>query len=622
MVAKIKKTSSEGKMTATVTRVIRKAEVVTSQSIDQTDPFYKEKLYEAQAGGQAVAIAPPYDPSLLWKHYEQNSYLFPCIEAMKSNIAGTGFIIGLEDEKAEDAQIDSSPDVKKLKAFFKQPWPQTSFSTIRSELANDAEITGNAYMEVIRNLKNEVVMLRRLNAIVTRLCSMSMPMITTMKLDHMDGEVEMVTRPKTYVQMVGGTRRYFKEFGCAAQLSAKTGKWVSSTFKPVPGQEIDPNLVEQNLISPADRATEIIHLKAVDHPSGYGIPRWITQTPSVVGTRKAEEQNNSFFDNGGIPPMVIFISGGNLTDDSRKALSEVLYSDGVHKTLGAIAEIHGTEGTMDKPAPAPQVTIERFGAEKVKDSMFENYLIESEKRIRGAFRLPPLFVGRTDDFTYATAYASYVVAEAQVFKPERDEFDEIMNLKLLPAIIGKATQAVFRSNPVVPQNIDAFLTALGFVKDVASRTSVIEALNDTLGMNLQEKTQAEIDAENPQPTAFGGVDPATGKPTPAPGQKKPDPSNQNTRTATGQKAPGQPKATQKSDKVLLRLLSKSLSGLIRGKTLNEEQAISLQTQVNNLSKADREILRNHVLWELDMPDNDQDLLDLLTATVDAHVALN
>jgi PBSX family phage portal protein len=603
----------KSKMTATVTKVVRKIETLTSQSIEQSDPFFQNKLYEAQAGGVAVAIAPPYDPNALWQRYEANSFLFPCIEAMKANIAGTGFEIVLEDQKAEDAAIAANKDVQKLQAFFKQPWPGQSFLSIRKDLSDDLEITGNAYLEVIRNLAGAVVMLRRLSPILTRLSTMAMPMVSSLKLPHMDGEVQMITRPKVFVQIIGGNRRYFKEFGATAQLSSRTGKWEAGSYTPAPGEQVDANLVETQ-VPPAERATEIIHLKCVDHPSGYGIPRWVTQTPSVVGTRKAEEQNNSFFDNGGIPPMVIFISGGDMTEDSRKAISEVLYSDGVHKTMGAVVEIHGTEGSMDKPASVPNVTVERFGAEKVKDSMFENYLIESEKRIRGAFRLPPLFVGRTDDFTYATAYASYVVAEAQVFLPERSEFDEIMNLKLLPAILGKknneGTEAVFKSNPVVPQNIDAFLTALGFVKDVASRTSVIEALNDTLGMNLQEKTQQEIDAEKPAPPV---IDPT----------QKPANSNAKPTATTGQKPQQPPKATQKADKPLLKLLSKSLSQLVRGKRLDQDQMISLVTQVQSLTKAERDQLREDMLWELDMPDNaDQDLMDLLSATVESHTGVS
>jgi hypothetical protein len=169
---------------------------------------------------------------------------------------------------------------------------------------------------------------------------------------------------------------------------------------------------------------------------------------------------------------------------------------------------------------------------------------------------------------------------------------------------------VFKSNPVVPQNIDAFLTALGFVKDVASRTSVIEALNDTLGMNLQEKTQQEIDAEKPAPPV---IDPT----------QKPANSNAKPTATTGQKPQQPPKATQKADKPLLKLLSKSLSQLVRGKRLDQDQMISLVTQVQSLTKAERDQLREDMLWELDMPDNaDQDLMDLLSATVESHTGVS
>jgi hypothetical protein len=47
------------------------------------------------------------------------------------------------------------------------------------------------------------------------------------------------------------------------------------------------------------------------------------------------------------------------------------------------------------------------------------------------------------------------------------------------------------------------------------------------------------------------------------------------------------------------------------------------TQVQSLTKAERDQLREDMLWELDMPDNaDQDLMDLLSATVESHTGVS
>lgn len=37
-----------------------------------------------------------------------------------------------------------------------------------------------------------------------------------------------------------------------------------------------------------------------------------------------------------------------------------------------------------------------------------------------------MFIGKAADYNFATAYTAYMVAEAQVFLPERDEFDNNM----------------------------------------------------------------------------------------------------------------------------------------------------------------------------------------------------
>jgi capsid portal protein len=48
------------------------------------------------------------------------------------------------------------------------------------------------------------------------------------------------------------------------------------------------------------------------------------------------------------------------------------------------------------------------------------------------WRLPPIFVGRTDEYTRTTAESSRVLADEQIFAPERNSFDEFMNRIIFP----------------------------------------------------------------------------------------------------------------------------------------------------------------------------------------------
>jgi hypothetical protein len=140
---------------------------------------------------------------------------------------------------------------------------------------------------------------------------------------------------------------------------------------------------------------------------------------------------------------------------------------------------------------------ERFGAERQSDSMFEKYDERAEIRVRRSFRLPPIFVGQAQDYSFATAYARYTVAEAQVFKPEREEFDEQISIKLLPKM-GFAGYRM-RSHGLQIQDVPNQLAAL----QIASGTGHVEpqdlneAINELVGLDLTPTEHPVTTAEQP-----------------------------------------------------------------------------------------------------------------------------
>ena len=58
------------------------------------------------------------------------------------------------------------------------------------------------------------------------------------------------------------------------------------------------------------------------------------------------------------------------------------------------------------------------------DAMFKDYIGMGNDTIRRAFRLPPIFSGRAEDYNRAVAEASRKLAEEQIFAPERDAYDD------------------------------------------------------------------------------------------------------------------------------------------------------------------------------------------------------
>lgn len=466
--------------------------------------------------GSAGAFQPPYDPDMLNGLVETNNMLGACIEAMVTNIDGTGFELGPADGMQDEEIPD---DIKeKVTKFFENPWPGTSFKEMRKRVRRDIESTGNAYIEVVRNAVGDLALMRRLDPGITRVMRYDDKVFEEDVFSPVLGTtVKVRMKRRRFAQYYFGKFVYFKEFGAPQVLDQDTGQWVEGAKTPALPEadivestdattdyQVEPaegdvgpitptaeNL--QSTAKPVTPATEIIHLMAVPHHIlPYGIPRWIAQTPSVVGSRKAEEFNLGFFDAGGVPPMMIIVQGGETGDKVEQALKDLYYSKGQHKQIATILNIAATGGDLDSPGKA-SVTVERFGAERQKDGMFSVYDKDTGNKVRRSFRIPPLFVGDTQDYTYATATASYQVGESQVFKPERDRFDEMVNAFIMPALLKEKSETVkFRSLPLATGDSELQIEAvtLAATEKAVDREELIDTLNQITGLNM---TASEMD---------------------------------------------------------------------------------------------------------------------------------
>lgn len=449
---------------------------VGSDAMKSEDGFFN--LYVTPDNPEGTVIRPPYDLNRLMKFRQENSTLGQCIAAMEVNIDGTGYDIERRDEAPmEDADKEKAYP---MKDFFDEPWPGMSMTTLRREVRRDLETVGNGYIEVLTNAKDEIIFMRWLEGHTMRLCRLGEPVPVKRTLQRNGKKVEITVdyRERAFAQQVGSRTVYFKEFGATRDIDKDTGKW-SAQNKRLPAHR---------------RGSQILHLtvqKDADTP--YGIPRWINQLPSVVGSRKAEEFNLDFFTNGGIPPAIVFLSGGQASPDSIQTLTNLL--SGKTTTRAAVVEVQSTSGSLDS-AGKVETKVERFGAEQKNDSMFESYNEKNENRIRGSFRISPLFTGQTQDFTYATAVVAYMIAENQVFRPERDEFDEAINVSIMRALQDGDDTYWFRSRPMSVSDVDNQMKGLELSKDVVTQENWVAAMNDVTGMNMKFDQKEYDDEQN------------------------------------------------------------------------------------------------------------------------------
>ncbi|QIN95164.1 portal protein [Stenotrophomonas phage vB_SmaS_DLP_3] len=442
---------------------------------DLEDEF--KGLYFTTEDSSKTLIEPPYPPKVLMRLVTQNNILGQCVEAMEVNVDGTGYeFVAKEEGKPVDPK-----EAQILKSFFSEPYPGVSFLDMRRQLRRDMESAGYGYLEVIRAVDGNIVALRNQTAHMVRLVRLDNAVQVQKKIERNGAEVELTLfeRERRFCIRINNQNVYYREFGTTRHLHKKTGEWEGSA--QADGKKL--------VIEPGDRATELmmfgIH-KDVD--TAYSIPRWINQMPSVVGSRKAEEANLEFFDAGGIPPAIIFIQGGTLAKDMADQLKMYLSGASKSNNRAVVVEAQSSSGSLES-AGSVQVKVERFGSERANDSMFSKYDVAAEEHVRTGFRLPPLFVGKAADYNFATAKTAYMVAEAQIFEPERKKFDEKLNRTLIPALGVKAT--VIKSNPITLKDVEQQFKAMELVADKVKGEGLVNEVNKVAGLTLEYDAEAE-----------------------------------------------------------------------------------------------------------------------------------
>lgn len=475
-----------------------------TQIVVQDNLLYEDQysgLYWSQANPTNLLIEPPFNPLVLKGLVTKNNVLAQCVSAMEVNIDGTGWDIEPRDDTSNQ---EPDKEYERLKAFFSEPFPDVGFISLRRKLRYDLEATGNAYMEVLRNLKGEIVFLRYMDSSMMRLVKLDEPVEVEKEIVRGGEKVKakMMTRERRYAMRVAERMIYFREFGSSRNLHRLNCVWegqaVEEGGKPI-------------TIEPEFMATEVIHFTLEpDAGSAYGIPRWINQLPSVLGSRKAEEFNLEFFDSGGVPPVAVFVQGGALAADVMEQLKAYFNGDAKTKHRAAIVEVQSTSGTL-AAGGSVQVKTERFGESK-SDAMFQAYDKNTEEHIRVGFRLPPMFIGRAQDYNFATAMTGYMVTEAQVFAPERVEFDEIINNKIVRGL--GVENWVMRSKALTIKNVEVQLKAMEVVADKIDPEDMVGTINDIAGLDLKFSKEAYEKAQQAaQPPMMQGAipDPSQGQ---------------------------------------------------------------------------------------------------------------
>lgn len=364
-------------------------------------------------------IEPEYNFNSLFDLIECSDCLQVAISFVAQSVAGNGHTFGFEgdDRKEVDTDVEQN-NLRRLRSFFKNPNDNGTFRRVAVPLVTDVESVGNGALEVVPNLIGKAEQLYHLPITYMR---MTLPdeeaTPYTVKLMR-DGKLVPVTRYKRFRRYArifpDGKTTWFKEFGDPRTVDRLTGDYVETTKTP---------------------ATACWWFKLPFRNAEYGVPRWIGLQDVIKARILAHFVNWDVFRSQGVPPLLIAVEGGVLTDGSVEELDETIESwrgaEQWNKTVVLQAVPLEDMSLGDNSSMKPTIKIEKLRDARAEDFMWEKFLDYSEGLIWRAWRLAPLLRGSSGDSTLAAAATSTIIAEQYLLIPLRDEYNEEINFRLV-----------------------------------------------------------------------------------------------------------------------------------------------------------------------------------------------
>lgn len=384
------------------------------------------QLTEQEVYNAGDWITPPNDLRGLRNLVKHSTILPQCIRAYKNNIAGFGIGVRYKDDTEETPEM--AAEFTRAEEIIELLNIEQDTKEVFEDVVEARETYGIAYLEVIRNVADEVVQIDFIKETPSiRKTKPLEPYIPTVYYHH-GQQIERKKRYCKYKQEIGGETVYFREFGDPRIMDRRDGKYLKD------GETLEL----------AYQANEILEFAIGTEP--YGEVRWIGQVLGVDGSRKAEGLNNNYFDNGRHTPLMIMIEGGTLTDESfdklQQYMNDIKGEAGQHAFI--ILETESTDGRTDfDQSEKPKVEIKDLANILQKDELFQDYLDNNRRKVQSSFQLPDLYVGYTTDFNRATAQTAQEVTEEQVFQPERKSLAWAINNRLLNGYQFKYVECYF-----------------------------------------------------------------------------------------------------------------------------------------------------------------------------------
>jgi PBSX family phage portal protein len=416
--------------------------------------------------GISYPLDPPLDVDRLLFLFSVSDTLQQCVDSMVANIDARGWVpepvLDLDaDDAAEQvatamflerrssspsAQLPTEGEVAStmqewrreaklekalLKLRINSLCYETTFSELRQQQRRDREVIGWGAWEIIRNEDGQIVRAKHVPSRTLRLTVVDDEITEVdewISTSEVSREVITVDRRfRRVIQMDSSAQYvYFKWFGDPRIVSPKSGK-AYTTMAELKEADATPDGEQPKT------ATEILWFGAYYPEGAYPQPRWHGLIPNIVGSREASEDNAKYLSSSAIPQGLLLVSDGRVGQSSKGSLS-TFFDAGEGQARQKIALVEATTPRENAILPGSgRVQIEWVSLRQAQqdDLTFSQYIDMTSDQVGESFRLPSLLRGKVKDINKATAVSALEFAEDQVFAPERQAFDDLINTTLL-----------------------------------------------------------------------------------------------------------------------------------------------------------------------------------------------
>lgn len=446
---------------------------------DNTNPNYSVVQGDIMSSSGVRILEPMWANRDLIRIYQTSTILRQCVDSYVTNIESYGTALEYVGPTGQEHGRAAQNEKRRLQRLLDNLTTDgRPLKQHREDSRHDKEVLGARCFEVLVDTQGRVVGFDHIPVSTVQVTTIETEGVEVKVTDPVTGGVKWVRRRfRRFIQISGsGKRTWFKEWGDPRPISPDTGK-------------VDTAL------SIEDEATAIYYDRLYSPGTPLGVPRWAGAIPTLLGSREAEMVNLNFFRDNAIPAMAVLVSGGALTEESFEKIDQYIAGVRGQAAMNRIVVLEASAdaadaASVDGSLAAPKVDIKPMLSERQHEGLFSNYIADSSSKARSAFRLPPIYIGSASEYNRASAAASMLTADQQIFVPERSQWD-LMFEHLVLSSHNIRLWRVRSQGPGLqdPQEVARIVTSLG-AEGALTPNTAIKLANRHLDANIPPVMEA------------------------------------------------------------------------------------------------------------------------------------